>query len=117
MSSSVLYADTLSWKAEIIDPSTIEGVNRFSELKLDGSIQTVSDTLENQVAELAIIRNPVLKQDPAGLAKAIGEILVGKDWDTYGCWVVYHWIGSAVRLLPEDEFVEVRTNRNKNRIS
>ncbi|HIG58388.1 MAG TPA: hypothetical protein EYF95_07175 [Flavobacteriales bacterium] len=117
MSSSVLYADTLSWKAEIIDPSTIEGVNRFSELKHDGSIQTVSDTLENQVAELAIIRNPVLKQDPAGLAKAIGEILVGKDWNTYGCWVVYHWIGSAVRLLPEDEFVEVRTNRNKNRIT
>ena len=117
MSSSDLYTDTLRWKAEIIDPSTVEGVKRFSELKLDGSIRTVSDTLENQVAELAIIRNPMLKQNPTGLAKAIGDILKGNDWDTYGSWVVFHWINSAVRLLPEDEFVEVRTNRNKNRIT
>ena len=65
----------------------------------------MSDTLENQVAELAIIRNPMLKQNPTGLAMAIGDILEGKDWDTYGNWVVFHWIGSAVRLLPEDEFV------------
>ena len=91
MSYSDLYADTLSWKAEIIDPSTVEGVNRFSELKLDGSIQTVSDTLENQVAELALIRHPFLKQDPSGLAKAIGEILGENDWETYGCWVVFHF--------------------------
>jgi len=117
MSSSDLFADTLRWKAEIIDPSSVEGTKRFSELKLEGTIRTVSDTLENQVAELAIIRNPMLKQNPTGLVKAIGDILEGKDWDTYGSWVVYHWTGSAVRLLPEDEFVEVRTNRNKNRIT
>jgi len=45
MSYSDLYADTFSWKAEILDPSTVEGVKRFSELKLDGSIQTINDTL------------------------------------------------------------------------
>lgn len=32
-------------KLKIIDPSTVEGVKRFSELKLDGSIQTINDTL------------------------------------------------------------------------
>ena len=117
MSSSDLYADTLSWKAEIIDPSSVLGVERFAELKLNGTIRTVSDTLENQVAELAVIRNPTLKQNPTGLAEAIGSILHGKDWDTYGCWVVFHWNGAAVRLLGESEFIEVRTNRNKNRIT
>ena len=61
MSSSDLYADTLSWKAEIIDPSTVEGIKRFSELKLDGSIRTISDTLENQVAEL-LMENKVNKE-------------------------------------------------------
>jgi len=117
MASSDLYDDARNWKPEIIDPSSSEGLKRFSQLKLEGTIRTVSDTLENQVAELALIRHPNLQQDPSGLAKAIGEILGKNDWETYGCWVVFHWLGSAVRLLSEDEFVEVRTNRNKNRIT
>jgi hypothetical protein len=117
MPESDLHEDALNWKAEIIDPSTSEGLDRFAKLKLDGTIRTVSDTLENQVAELAVIRNPMLKQNPIGLAMTIGKILGDDNWDSYGCWVVFHWNGSAVRLLPESEFIEVRTNRNKNRIT
>ena len=89
MASSDLYDDTRNWKPEIIDPSSSEGLKRFSQLKLDGTIRTVSDTLENQVAELALIRHPLLQQDPSGLVKAIGEILGENDWETFGCWVVF----------------------------
>ena len=59
------------WKAVVIDPSTEEGRVRFARLKSKGIIQCENDTLENQVAELAIIRNPSLKDNPMGLANAI----------------------------------------------
>jgi hypothetical protein len=35
----------------------------------------------------------------------------------YGNWIYYPWSNTLLRLLPEDEFVEVRTNRNKLKIT
>jgi molybdopterin/thiamine biosynthesis adenylyltransferase len=105
------------WKAEVIDPSTEEGRIRFAILKSNGIIHCENDTLENQVAELAIIRNPSLKDNPMGLANAISATIGEKNWDTYGRWIVFPWNGNAVRLLPPESFIEVRTNRNRDRIT
>ena len=66
------------WKAEVIDPSSEEGLIRFATLKSKGLIHSEIDTLESQVVELAIIRNPSLKDNPLGLTKAIGAIIGNK---------------------------------------
>ena len=105
------------WKAEVIDPSSEEGLIRFATLKSKGLIHSEIDTLESQVVELAIIRKPSLKDNPLGLTKAISKIIGDKKWETYGRWVVFPWNGCAVRLLPPESFVEVRTNRNRDRIT
>ena len=104
------------WKAVVIDPSTEEGRVRFARLKSKGIIQCENDTLENQVAELAIIRKPSLKDNPMGLANAISATIGEKNWDTYGRWVVFPWNGNAVRLLPPESFIEVRGFQDNNGI-
>ncbi|MDB4534095.1 ThiF family adenylyltransferase, partial [Vicingaceae bacterium] len=35
----------------------------------------------------------------------------------YGIWAYYPWINKLVHILGENEFVEVRTNRNQNKIT
>ena len=40
-----------------------------------------------------------------------------RDWEAFGTWVHYPWSNRLVRLLPEEAFIEVRTNRNRNKIS
>ncbi|PCJ82606.1 MAG: hypothetical protein COA49_00665 [Bacteroidetes bacterium] len=117
MTSTKPIYNEKSWKAEILDPSKEECQIRFATLKSNGTISSEIDTLESQVAELAIIRNPALKHDPSGLATSISQVLGNKNWDTYGRWVVFSWNGCAVRLLPPDDFAELRTNRNRDRIT
>ena len=51
------------------------------------------------------------------LAATLGTLMRDQDWDTFGVWVHYPWSGRLVRLLPEDAFVEVRTNRNREKIT
>ena len=36
---------------------------------------------------------------------------------TYGTWVHYPWSGRLVRVLPSSEFEELRTSRNRNKIT
>jgi molybdopterin/thiamine biosynthesis adenylyltransferase/nitroreductase len=47
----------------------------------------------------------------------IAAHLNGADIDTYGVWVYYPWSRRLVHLLDEDEFIEVRTNRNQYKIT
>ncbi|MCA9569122.1 MAG: ThiF family adenylyltransferase, partial [Myxococcales bacterium] len=41
----------------------------------------------------------------------------GADPDTYGAWVYFPWRGLITRLLPRERFREVRTNRNRTKIT
>ena len=75
------------------------------------------DTVEEQLVELLITRAPGLKENPGGLAEAVVLELGQREWDQYGCWVYYPWRQSLVHLLAESDFIELRTNRNRNRIT
>ena len=107
---------TLSWQPEIIEPTTPAGDARLIALRSTGNIREEWDTLDDQLAELVVTRNPRLKGDAAGIAAAIKEVLSDTSREAYGVWVHYPWRGHLVRLLPESAFIEVRTNRNNNRI-
>ena len=105
------------WRAEVLEPGTREGERRLAELQEQGRVREMFDTLENQLAELVISREPALKQDPAGVLAAVKRELAGRSWEEFGLWVYYPWRGVLVRLLPEGLFAELRTNRNNNRIT
>jgi molybdopterin/thiamine biosynthesis adenylyltransferase len=77
------------------------------------------DTIDTQILELLACRNPSL-----GKANILSSGMVdaylrekNKTLETYGVWVYYPWKNQLVHILDEEEFIEVRTNRNKLKIT
>lgn len=69
------------------------------------------DLLQNQLEELFCIRN-LKKTDGEQEAKAFL-----KENSTYGSWVYFPWNNKALKILEKSEFVELRTARNRNKIT
>lgn len=110
-------ATTLTWQPEVIEPGSAPGQARLLALRASGTIHEEWDTLDAQLAELAIVRNPQIKGNPAAIAEEVERELSEKGRDGYGVWIHYPWRGHLVRVLPKSAFIEVRTNRNNNRIT
>lgn len=87
-----------------------ELVQQTSQLKL-------IDEIELQLAELIKLNHPKKKFTPDQLKKAIEAHLNGTPIEQYGQWVYYPWLNKLIHVLPEDEFITVRTNRNHYKIT
>lgn len=105
------------WKPEILELAVESDRIRLETLRESGRILEEYDTLDAQVAEWAVCHHPPAKHDPSLMASTLGTLMKDEDWDTFGVWVHYPWSGRLVRLLPEDTFIEVRTNRNREKIT
>jgi hypothetical protein len=90
----------------------------FSNLRNDFNIE-FCDSIETQLLELLACRNPSLSKDEILSLNMIPEHLSlhGETLHTYGVWVYYPWKRQLVHILDEEEFIEVRTNRNKYKIT
>lgn len=77
----------------------------------------VTDDVVDQLKELIRSRNPSVAFDDKSYNSAVRKHLNGMDPDFYGVWVFYPWSLRLVHLLPENEFVELRTSRNKYKIT
>lgn len=77
----------------------------------------VIDEMESHLRELVKSLRPWEKIKPEDYPRLIEAQLAGKDIRTYGVWVYYPWSNKLVHLLDEEEFVEVRTNRNRYKIT
>src|ERR1700744_3176551 len=89
----------------------------FDNLLNDNKVAFVNDELYGQLQELIKSRNPSIKIPKEEYPDRIKDFLSGKNIDEYGVWVYYPWSRKLVHLLDEDEFIEVRTNRNQNKIT
>lgn len=89
----------------------------FNNLLQSGKVAFVCDEITGQLQELIKGRNPSIKINKEEYPALINHHLAGKDIDKYGVWVYYPWSRRLVHLLAEDEFVEVRTNRNQYKIT
>ena len=105
------------WKPELLNIAVESDRIRLSSLRESGSILEEYDTLDSQVAEWAICNTPSAKHDPSLLASTLGTLMAGKDWESFGIWAFYPWSGRLIHVLPEDAFIEVRTNRNRDKIT
>jgi molybdopterin/thiamine biosynthesis adenylyltransferase len=90
---------------------------RWDQLRSAGEIREVCDTLEDQLMELLVTRQPDLKQNPTALAEQVEVYVNGRDWEECGVWVWYPWRHTMVHVLDQEDFIELRTNRNRNRIT
>lgn len=77
----------------------------------------IFNEIESQLTELVKILNPTLKFNDELYKNKINEYLGNTNIDNYGVWVYYEWSNKLVHLLPEEEFILVRTNRNQYKIT
>jgi molybdopterin/thiamine biosynthesis adenylyltransferase len=94
--------------------SITEDKQRFYDLVKAESI-FLSDEIHDQVKELVKSRNPSLRLDDYSelVAKHFGD----QPREEYGVWVYYPWSRRMVHILDKDEFIELRTSANKNKIT
>ena len=75
------------------------------------------DTFSNQMAELIKIDNPGKKATELEIQNYIEGKTAGKPHSKCGVWVYYPWSNRLVHLIDEFDFVRLRTNRNRNKIT
>ena len=97
----------------LTQPEDREKLNQL--IKNEPSI-LVHDEIESQIEELIKLRNPRIKHNEQSLEQETRQLVDG-PLENYGVWVYYPWSLRLVHLLDEEEFIEVRTNRNKHKIT
>ncbi len=75
------------------------------------------DELKGQVMELNKIRNPQRKFTPEEQELFFKEWSEATDLNSYGLFVYYPWSNKLVRIVGREEFIELRTSRNKHKIT
>lgn len=81
------------------------------------AVTAVHDTIASQLAELAETRSPERKLSPEEIQAFVRQELGQQSLEEYGTWVHYPWSGRVVHVLPEAEYRELRTSRNRNKIT
>lgn len=76
----------------------------------------ICDDIRGQLEELISSRFPAGIESSV-LSKKVDKQLLENGSDAYGVWVYYPWVNKLVHILDENEFVELRTNRNLNKIT
>jgi len=90
----------------------------FNDLVENNQNIKVFDTLESQLQELIKLRSPnIVNFNKKQLQEAIKKHIGNVSLTEYGVWVYYPWSFRLVHILDEEEFIEVRTNRNQNKIT
>lgn len=109
------YLDTF-FKPRILRLDDVEDHKAFTLLKNDRTCYSC-DQIYSQLKELIKSRNPGNSFTGQDYTDLIAKHLNGKELSSYGVWVHYAWNNTLVHLLDEDEFIEVRTNRNREKIT
>lgn len=91
--------------------------NVFDQLIADNEAWFIHDEIYGQLQELVKSEHPSVKLTPEDYSILISQRLGDLSIKEYGVWVYYPWSKRLVHLLDEDEFIEVRTNRNRYKIT
>jgi molybdopterin/thiamine biosynthesis adenylyltransferase len=89
----------------------------FDALFQDEKISFLHDEITTQLKELIKCKNPAKRILEDDYKELINEHIKNKDITEYGVWAYYPWNRKLVHLLDEEEFKEVRTNRNQYKIT
>ena len=103
------------WRVTILDPAEPDDRRALERLLASGVAPL--DTLAQQLADLADARSAGRRLDDRARARVVEEITAGEALSRYGRWVYFPWHREVVRLLPPDAFHELRTDRNRHRIT
>ncbi|TDQ06470.1 Rv1355c family protein [Pedobacter metabolipauper] len=107
---------------DIYTPSFYRLSNHEDSEKLAALLQEkphiqVFDTLINQLTDLVKGLNPKVIFNKDTIDAAIKDHVGTIEPFKYGVWVYYPWMEKVVHILDQQEFIQVRTNRNKHKIT
>ncbi len=75
------------------------------------------DTLATQLRGLIETRHPDRTLDDDQLGRLANEHRRGVPLVYYGSWIYFPWVRRLLHMLPEAEFCELRTSRNRNKLT
>lgn len=116
---STVPQEQMVWQPIIFDRTRAEDAKQMDSLIESEQVWRVYDTIERQLYELIRARSPKEKDvlTDAALAEATQELTGGMHLTDFGRWVYYPWSGKLVHLLPPEEFRELRSDRNRHKIT
>jgi molybdopterin/thiamine biosynthesis adenylyltransferase/nitroreductase len=105
------------WRPTLYDLERREDAESVDSLLKSDQVKFVHDTIEEQLRELIASRDPVQTWPREELDRRIRSHLGGRSLETWGTWVYFPWSARLVHILPRDEYREVRTDRNRYKIT
>lgn len=115
LAASPIHCPDETWRPWIIRLGA-EDVDRFQAYCRERHI-TLIDTIDRQLMDLATVRLP----SPAsseGRGRFVADALSASLRPAaVGNWVYFPWLGKMVHLLEQDDYFEVITNRNLDKIT
>ena len=115
-----IIAKEFGFKPLIFDLGKPADAERLNALIAEGAVRRVSDDYREQLLELYGVNNPPLVYSP-DFKERFEEYFAALQKETElrkrGSWVYYPWSSTLVHVLPEADFLAVRTARNKNLIN
>ncbi len=78
---------------------------------------SVYDQIKSQLKELIKSQNPGKPLNDADYERIIDDKLNNKPAEEYGVWVYYPWSAKMVHLLDREEFIDLRTSANRQKIT
>jgi nitroreductase/molybdopterin/thiamine biosynthesis adenylyltransferase len=94
-----------------------EDKQAFKHLLRYNHFLKIHDEIDGQLRELIKSYHPSVKIKHDEYPEFIDRHLDGRKIEEYGVWVYYPWSNKLIHLLDEEEFVEIRTNRNRYKIT
>ncbi|MDX5340752.1 MAG: ThiF family adenylyltransferase, partial [Cyclobacteriaceae bacterium] len=101
---------------EFYFPANEADWSKILELKKLPYVTTV-DEIDAQVGDLVKANSPERTFSKQELLQEIRNFLPESEKERYGNWVFYPWKNTLVHILPEEEFIRIRTLRNNFKIT
>ena len=115
LAASPVQRSDESWRPWIIRLST-EDVGPFHDYCRERHI-TLIDTIDRQLMDLATVRLPSPSSSEARRQFVADALSASPGPATVGNWVYLPWLAKMVHLLEQDDYFEVITNRNLDKIT
>lgn len=109
--SQLIYQPIFFRTANISDKEALNALIDSNEIVF------VHDEIYGQLHELIKMKSPAVKIKQEDYPGLITSHLAENDIDTYGVWVYYPWNRRLIHMLDQEEFIQVRSNRNQYKIT
>jgi len=104
----------LDYEPKILDLRSVADFAFFKEVQVTA---IVVDAIQSQLSELIELQHPKVDLEDDEIDELVEKHLNGIAKEKYGLWVYYPWSRKLVHIVNEDEFIELRTSRNKYKIT